>query len=134
MAEPSNGGFERLNDAFRNLDDQLQEMRGRFDDQLRRVESGWNERREEIRAQLRSTAIYKRGEQVRKDLEEHVDRGRSQLYEVFGIASKSEIQKLSRKLNTLSKKLSELTREQVVEEPEPEPEDERQAEQESALG
>ena len=134
MAEPSNGGFERLNDAFRNLDDQLQELRGRFDDQLRRVESSWNERREEIRAQLRSTAIYKRSEQVRKDLEEHVDRGRSQLYEVFGIASKSEIQKLSRKLNTLSKKLSELTREQVVEEPEPEPEDERQAEQESALG
>ena len=132
MAEPSNGGFERLNDAFRNLDDQLQELRGRFDDQLRRVESSWNERREEIRAQLRSTAIYKRSEQVRKDLEEHVDRGRSQLYEVFGIASKSEIQKLSRKLNTLSKKLSELTREQVVEEPEPE--DERQAEQESALG
>ncbi len=134
MAEPSNGGFERLNDAFRNLDDQLQELRGRFDDQLRRVESSWNERREEIRAQLRSTAIYKRSEQVRKDLEEHVDRGRSQLYEVFGIASKSEIQKLSRKLNTLSKKLSELTREQVVEEPEPEPEDERQAEQERALG
>ena len=65
-----------------------------------------------------------------------MDRGRLQLYEVFGIASKSEIQKLSRKLNTLSKKLSEFTREQVVEEPEPEPEpeDERQAEQESALG
>ena len=132
MAEPSNSGFERLNDAFRNLDDQLQELRGRFDDQLRRVEGSWKERREEIRAQLRSTAIYKRSEQIRKDLEEQVDRGRSQLYEVFGIESKSEIQKLSRKLNTLSKKLSELTREQVVEEPEPE--DERPAEQESALG
>ena len=132
MAEPSNSGFERLNDAFRNLDDQLQELRERFDDQLRRVENSWNERREELRDQVRKTALYKRSEQVRKDFEEQVDRGRAQLYDAFGIASKSEIQKLSRKLNTLSKKLSELARDQVVasEEPQSEPE----SEQESALG
>ncbi len=129
MAEPSNGGFERLNDAFRNLDDQLQELRVRFDDQLRRVENSWNERREEFRAQVRETTLYKRSEQVRKDLEEQVDRGRVQLYDAFGIASKSEIQKLNRKLNTLSKKLNELAREQVVAS-----EDEPQNEQESALG
>ena len=73
MAEPSNSGFERLNDAFRNLDDQLQELRGRFDDQLRRVEGSWKERREEIRAQLRSTAIYKRSEQAH----ERASRGRT---------------------------------------------------------
>ncbi len=126
MAEPSNSGLERLNDAFRNLDDQLQELRERFDDQLRRAENSWNERREELRSQVSKTALYKRGEQMRKDLEEQVDRGRAQLYEVFGIASKSEIQKLSRKLNTVSKKLNELARERV------EPEDEPQAEQESA--
>ena len=129
MAEPSNSGFERLNDAFRNLDDQLQELRVRFDDQLRRVENSWNERREEFRAQVRETTLYKRSEQVRKDLEEQVDRGRVQLYDVFGIASKSEIQKLSRKLNTLSKKLNELAREQAVAS-----EGEPQNEQESALG
>ncbi len=129
MAEPSNSGLERLNDAFRNLDDQLQELRERFDDQLRRVENSWSERREELRSQVSKTALYKRGEQVRKDLEEQVDRGRAQLYEVFGIASKSEIQKLSRKLNTLSKKLHELARERVEE-----PEDEPQTKQESATG
>ncbi len=128
MAEPKNSGFERLNDAFRNLDDQLQELRVRFDDQLRRVENSWNERSQEFRAQVRETALYKRSEQVRKDLEEQVDRGRVQLYDVFGIASKSEIQKLSRKLNTLSKKLNELAREQVAAS-----EDEPQNEQESAL-
>ena len=129
MAEPGNSGLERLNDAFRNLDDQLQELRERFDDQLRRVENSWNERREELRSQVSKTALYKRGEQVRKDLEEQVDRGRAQLYEVFGIASKSEIQKLSRKLNTLSKKLNELARDRVQQ-----PEDEPQSEQESATG
>ena len=133
MAEPSNIGFERLNDAFRNLDDQLQELRERFDDQLRRVENSWNERREELRDQVRKTALYKRSEQVRKDFEEQVDRGRAQLYDAFGIASKSEIQKLSRKLNTLSKKLSELARDQVVAS-EDEPQSEPESEQESALG
>ena len=120
MAEPGNSGFERLNDAFRNLDDQLQELRERFDDQLRRVENSWKERRGEIGAQVRKTALFRRGERVRKDFEEQVDRRRSSLYDAFGLASKSEIQKLSRKLNTLSKKLNELASEQV-EEPEADP-------------
>ena len=112
MAEASDRGFERLNDALRNLDDQLQELRERIDDQVQRFESKLQERREEFRAQLSKTALYKRTQQVRKDIEEQVEQRRSQLYDAFGIASKSEIQKLNRKLKTISKKLNELAKDE----------------------
>ncbi|MEE9280552.1 MAG: hypothetical protein V3V67_10290 [Myxococcota bacterium] len=110
MAEASNRGFERLNDALRNLDDQLQELRERVDDQVKRFESKLQERREELRVQLSKTGLVKRTRQVRKDIEEQVEQRRGQLYDAFGIASRSEIQKLDRKLNTISKKLNELAR------------------------
>ncbi len=42
-------------------------------------------------------------------------RGRTQLFEVFGIASKSEIDKINRKLNKLSKKLNEFSTNQEPE-------------------
>jgi chromosome segregation ATPase len=111
MAEASNSGFERLNDALRNLDDQLQELRLRFDDQLTSFENKFQERRDEFRSQLSKTQLYKRTEQVRRDIGEQFDQRRSQLYETFGIATKSDIQKLNRKLNALSKRLNEIAEE-----------------------
>lgn len=108
MAEANNSGFERLNDALRNLDDQLQELRLRFDDQRKSFENKFQERRDEFRTQLSKTELYKRTEQVRKEIGEQFDRRWVRLYETFGIATKSDIQKLNRKLNALSKRLNEI--------------------------
>ncbi len=130
MAETSNTGFERLNDALRNLDDQLQELRLRFDDQRKSFESKFQERRDEFRTQLSKTELYKRTEQVRRDIEDRVDRRRIQLYETFGIATKSDIQKLNRKLNALSKRLNEIADEQSTPRQVPVGEDEADLERE----
>jgi len=112
MAEAQGSVFDRFNDALKNLDDQLQELRDRFDDQRKRFEDQVTRQREKLEAQLKDTALYKRTERVRKDVEDQVERGRAQIYDAFGVASKSEIDKINRKLTTISKKLNELAKEQ----------------------
>lgn len=114
MPEATNNRFERLNDALRNLDDQIQELRQRFDDQRKGLEDRLRAGRDRVTAELRKSALYKRAETVRKDIEEQLAQGGTRFCDAFGIASKSELQKLSRKLNTLSKKLNELAREEQL--------------------
>ena len=115
MAETSTNGFDRFNDALRGLDDQIQDLRGRFDHRRKRFEADFRKRADRAEARLRKSPLYRRADRVRKDIEHQLDKTRSQVCDVFGIASKSELEKINRKLNTISKKLNELSREQAAE-------------------
>jgi hypothetical protein len=109
MAHSRSTGFDRFNDALKSLDEQLQDLRERFDHQRRKVEREVRKRAERLQSRVQETDLYKRAESARKDLEERVDVTRSQIYDVFGIASKHEIEKLNRRLNKISKQLTELS-------------------------
>ena len=109
MAQTRSSGFDRFNDALKSLDEQLQDVRERFDHQRRRVEREVRKRAEELQTRIQETDLYKRAEGARKDLEGRVDAGRSQIYDVFGIASKHEIEKLNKRMNKISKQLTELS-------------------------
>jgi hypothetical protein len=109
MAQTRSNGFDRFNDALKSLDEQLQDLRERFDDQRKKLEKEVRKRAEKLTSRIQETDLYKRAESVRKDLEERVDSGRSQIYDVFGIASKHEIEKLNKRLNKISKQISELS-------------------------
>jgi hypothetical protein len=111
MAEASTNGFDRFNEALRNLDSQIQDLRDRFDEGRRDVEKRAKRFRKNLDTQLRKSPVYRRAERVRKDVEEQIEQSRDQFYEAFGIASKSDVDRLNRKLNTISKKLNELTKE-----------------------
>ncbi len=115
MAQAQATVFDRFNDALKNLDDQLQELRDGFEDQRKKFEGQISRQREKLEAQVRDSALYKRTERVRREVETQVERGRATIFDVFGIATKSEIDKINRKLNTISKKLNELAKEQKPE-------------------
>ncbi len=109
MAQTRSSGFDRFNDALKSLDEQLQDLRERFDHQRRKVERDVRKRAEKLQARVQESDLYKRAEGARKDLESRVESGRSQIYDVFGIASKHEIEKLNKRLNKISKQLTELS-------------------------
>jgi len=109
MAQTRSSGFDRFNDALKSLDEQLQDLRERFDDQRKKLEKDVRKRAEKLSTRLQETDLYKRAETARKDLEGRVDASRSQIYDVFGIASKHEIEKLNKRLNKISKQLTELS-------------------------
>lgn len=110
MSQPDASGFERFNEALRGLDDQIQELRERVDDRRRQFETELKKRRSKIETQVRKNPLFKRAERARKDVESQVEKTRAQIYGAVGIASKTEIDKLNRKLNSISKKVSELTK------------------------
>jgi chromosome segregation ATPase len=118
MAHARTSGFDRFNDALKSLDEQLQDLRERFDHQRHRVEREVRKRAEQIQERLQESDIYKRAEKGYKDLGSRVDETRSQIYDVFGIASKSEVEKLHRRLNKISKQIHDLSEGRPVEAPE----------------
>jgi hypothetical protein len=114
MARAHANAFDRFNDALRGLDDQLQELRERFDERRDSIRSEIRKQTDRIETQLRKSALYRRAEEVGKDLVDQVDQARSQLYDVIGVASKSEVDKINKKLSAISKKLNDLAKDQAV--------------------
>ena len=109
MAHARSSGVARFNDALKSLDEQLQDLRERFDHQRQRVEREVRKRTTQLQERLQDSELYKRAEQGYKDIGSRVDETRSQIYDVFGIASKSEIEKLHKRLNKISKQIHDLS-------------------------
>lgn len=109
MAQTRSSGFDRFNDALKSLDEQLQDLRERFDHQRGKLEREVKKRAEKLQTRLEESDLYKRADSVRKDAQERFETTRSQIYDVFGIASKHEIEKLNRRLNKISKQIHELS-------------------------
>ena len=120
MATAKNTPFDRFNDALRGLDDQLQEVRERFEDGRKRVESELKKRVEQGDSRVRDTDLFKRAEKARAELEDGVDQARTKVLETLGIASRSEIVKLDQKLDRIQKKLKKLAKEREEAAPEAE--------------
>ena len=93
MAHARSSGFDRFNDALKSLDEQLQDLRERFDHQRHRVER----------------EVRKRAEKSFGEIGTRADEARSQIYDVFGIASKAEVEKLHKRLNKISKQIHDLS-------------------------
>lgn len=111
MTTNQTSAFDRFNEALRGLDDQFHDMREQFDERRQSLERDVRQRAEEVQTQVRKSSLYKRATRARRDWEEQVDRTRTSLYDVFGLATKSEVDRLNRKLNTISRKLNDLTKE-----------------------
>ncbi|HTO51955.1 MAG TPA: phasin family protein [Myxococcota bacterium] len=109
MATARVSGFDRFNDALKSLDEQLQDLRERFDHQRQRVEREVRKRAEQVQERVQASDLYKRAEQGYKDLGSRVDETRTQIYDVFGIASKAEVDKLHKRLNKISKQIADLS-------------------------
>jgi protein subunit release factor A len=115
MAHASTSAFDRFNDALRNLDDQIQELRERLDDRRKSFRAELRKQTSRIEQTLRKSALYRRAEQAGKDLQTQVESSRDSIYDVFGIASKAEIEKLNRKLAHISKRLNDIAKDQAAE-------------------
>ncbi len=115
MAHANTGAFDRFNDALRNLDDQIQELRERMDERRKTFRAELRKQTGRIEQTLRKSSLFRRAEQAGKELSESVESSREQLFGAFGIASKAEVEKLNRKLAHLSKRLNDIAKDQTAE-------------------
>ena len=107
-------GFDRFNEALRNLDEEIQDLRERVERGRKRLEGEIRNRTDRVRTELRKNEVFRRAEQLRKDVEDQLERGRAQIYEVFGLATKADVERLNRKLNQISRRISEITKESAA--------------------
>jgi hypothetical protein len=122
----SRSTLDRLADALRSLDDQLGEARGRFDARVKevqeRVEKTWKDgaqrardartelenRREQLTKTLEETPIFRHVQDTVRRIEEQVTEARGQFLTRLGLVSKSELERLSTKLEELAQRLREI--------------------------
>jgi len=102
--------FDRVSDALKGLDFQLQALRDQIDDRRQNFREDLVRRAQDVQDQLQESPLFKRAEAARKTVEDRVDNARSDIFERFGLASKADVAKLSKKLNSLNRKLNELTK------------------------
>ena len=115
MAHASTSAFDRFNDALRSLDDQIQELRERVGERRKSFRAELRKQSSRIEQTLRKSALYRRAEQAGRDLQTQVEQSREQIFGVFGIASKAEVEKLHRKLAQVAKRLNDIAKDQTAE-------------------
>ncbi|NNL65041.1 MAG: hypothetical protein HKP30_02245 [Myxococcales bacterium] len=119
-------GVDRVQDALKSADKEFQKIQRQVKTQRRTIERRVENQRKNIEktakkqiktfektAQkqietIRKNDLVKRLEELRGDVQEQLEAGVEQVLSVLQIASKSDIQRVDRKLNRISKKLKEL--------------------------
>lgn len=102
--------FDRFNDAIKGIDSQIQSIRERFEGRRREIEDEVRKRAQDVQDQLQDSGLYKRAEAARKNIEDRVEEARCGLFDTFGLATKDDVAKLSKKLNSVSRKLNEIAK------------------------
>jgi uncharacterized protein YukE len=113
------GSIDRFQSAFesiegdvkkfqKNLRGQRKDLEKRFEKTRTRLEKQTRQRVNRVLTDVRKRPAYKRLESVRKDVGKRVDEGVENVLGAFGVASRSQVQRLDRKLNQMNKKLREL--------------------------
>jgi len=119
-------GVDAVQDALKSADKEFQRLQRRVRTQRRTLERRLETRRKSIEKsvekqakslekqaqkqikQLRSNDLVKRAETFGKDVQAQIESGLQSVLGVFQVATKSDVQRIDRKLNRISKKLKEL--------------------------
>lgn len=109
-----NAAFESLGDEFERLQQEFQSRRKSFEKQLadgrKKFEKRTRKQVNRIESELRKNPLVKRARSLQSDVTRQLEDGASRLLSALQIASKSDLQRVDRKLNQLTRKLKEIER------------------------
>jgi len=131
MAEQTNivrEGIDRVSSAFERIPDEVQKMqrelqkrRKTFERQLaggrrdlekrtREIEKRTRRQVERLRTEFRRLPLTRRVDRLRSDAEKAIERGFDAFLGILQIASKSDLDRIDKKLGQVSRKLKEMER------------------------
>ena len=110
MPAAASTAIDRLNDALKDIDSQIQTIRDRFEGRRRELETDLRQRAQGVQEQFQENPLFKRAEAARKTIEGRVEEARSGLLDSIGLASKDDVARLTKKLNSVSRKLNEVAK------------------------
>ncbi len=112
-------GVDRVNGAFRTLDEEFDRIQKRIQSRRKSIEKqlttgrrGLEKRTRKqvrrLRTELRKNPVLKRAESLRADAAKQIESGVESVLSAFQIASKSDLTRIDRKISQLTRKLKEL--------------------------
>ena len=124
MAQQANivqDSVDRVRDAFGSLEDEFQrvqkEMRKEIKSRRRSIQKQLNtsrkdfeKRTKKLRTEIERNSVAKRVRNLGRDAQKQIEQSVDNILGALQIASKSDLQKLDRKLNQVNRKLKELER------------------------
>ena len=120
MAQQANivqEGVDRFRDAFGSVDKeferiqkQLRARRRSFEKQLNSSRRDFDKRARKVRADIRRSSTMKQIERWRKDATKQLEQGVDSILGALNIASKSDVQRIDRKISQINRKMKEIER------------------------
>ena len=118
-------GVERINGAFRSIDDEFQRVQKQLKTRRRSIEKQINGQRKTVekrtrkeikrlRTELEKSPLFRRAESLRKDVTKQVEARIDDMLGAFQIASRSDVQKIDKKLNQIGRRLKEIEKSKGV--------------------
>jgi hypothetical protein len=112
--ERFNAAFESLGDEVERLQEEFQSRRKSFEKQLadgrKKFEKQTRKQVNRIESEFRKNPLIKRARSLQSDVAKQLEDGASRLLSALQIASKSDLQRVDRKLNQLTRKLKDIER------------------------
>lgn len=120
MAQQANivqEGVDRFRDAFGSVEGeveriqkQLRARRKSLEKQLNTSRRDFDKRARKVRADIRRSSTMKQIERWRKDASKQLEQGVDNILGALKIASKSDVQRIDRKISQINRKMKEIER------------------------
>jgi hypothetical protein len=110
-------GVDRFRDAFGSVEGeferiqkQLRARRRSLEKQLNTSRRDFDKRARKVRAEIRRSSTMKQIERWRKDATKQLEQGVDNILGALKIASKSDVQRIDRKISQINRKMKEIER------------------------
>ena len=101
-------GLDRVRSVVKSVDKELQRAQKRLATQRRQLERRTQQQLGKTLARLRENALVQRAESLRSGATQRLEAGVGGVLAALQIASRSDVEKLDRKLSQLTRKLKEI--------------------------
>ena len=107
-ARAKKNGVDRFQAAFQSIDEEVQRLQKRFRSRRRTLEKRTQKQFDRLFGELRKIPVVKRADSLRADAAKQLGNGIGSVLGVFRIASKTDIDRIDRRLSQLNRKLREF--------------------------
>ncbi|MDJ0864586.1 MAG: hypothetical protein QNK03_00660 [Myxococcota bacterium] len=113
MAQQANAiqdGIDQVRKTVRGVEREFKKIQKRVETRRKAFEKRANREMKRIQKEFQKQPLVKRAETLRKDATKQWEKSVDQLVDALPVATKREVAKIDRKLNSINRKLRELER------------------------
>ncbi|MCK5366819.1 MAG: hypothetical protein KAR22_27770 [Gammaproteobacteria bacterium] len=100
--------IDRVQNAVRSFEGEFEKLQKEFGKRRKQFRRDTQKQVKKIRADLRGRPLVKRAESLRSDAAKQLDSGVDSVLSLLRIASRSDVEKLDRKLGQINRKLNQM--------------------------